>query len=94
MRKLIFIAFASLFIANTAFAADASCEAKALDKNGKPLAGAARAASIKKCEKGAAGAAPAASACEAKAIGKNGKPLKGAAKNSFVKKCMKDSAAG
>ncbi len=33
-----------------------SCEAKAVDKNGKALAGAAKAASIKKCEKDAAAA--------------------------------------
>ena len=50
MRNLIVIAVASLFVANVAFAADASCEAKAVSKDGKPLAGAAKAASIKKCE--------------------------------------------
>ena len=48
MRKLIAIALASLFVASTAFAA--TCEERAIDKNGKPLAGAAKAASIKKCE--------------------------------------------
>ena len=50
MRNLIVIAIASLFFVTTAFAADSGCEAKAIDKNGKPLAGAAKAASIKKCE--------------------------------------------
>jgi len=34
-------------------AASADCEAKAVSKDGKPLAGAAKAASIKKCEKDA-----------------------------------------
>ena len=34
-------------------AAGATCDAKAIDKNGKPLAGAAKASSIKKCEKDA-----------------------------------------
>ena len=29
--------------------ADASCEAKAIDKNGKPLAGAAKTSFMKKC---------------------------------------------
>jgi Flp pilus assembly protein TadG len=68
--------------AGLAHAADATCEAKAVDKNGKALAGAAKAASIKKCEKSSAG-----SACAAKALDKNGKALAGAAKNSFMKKC-------
>jgi hypothetical protein len=31
--------------------AGATCDAKAIDKNGKPLAGAAKASSIKKCER-------------------------------------------
>ena len=34
-------------------AAGASCEAKAIDKNGKPLAGAAKSSFMKKCEKDA-----------------------------------------
>lgn len=87
MRNLIIVAIASLFAANVAFAADASCEAKAVSKDGKPLAGAAKAASIKKCEKEAAAAAPAASNCEAKAVSKDGKPLAGAAKAASIKKC-------
>ena len=61
-----------------------------MDKNGKALAGAAKASSIKKCEKEAKAAA--APSCEAKAVDKNGKPLAGAAKNSFVKKCTADAA--
>ena len=37
--------------AKTANAADSgSCESKAVDKNGKPLAGAAKASFMKKCE--------------------------------------------
>jgi hypothetical protein len=86
MRNLIVVAIASLFFANLAFA-DASCEAKAVSKDGKPLVGAAKAASIKKCEKESATAAPAAASCEAKAVSKAGKPLTGAAKAAFVKKC-------
>jgi hypothetical protein len=82
MRKLITIALASFLMVNTAFAA--SCADQAMDKNGKPLKGAAKTAFIKKCEKGAK---PEPSACEAKAKDKNGKPLKGAAKTSFMKKC-------
>ena len=36
--------------ASTPAPAASNCEAKAIGKNGKPLAGAAKAASIKKCE--------------------------------------------
>ena len=90
MRNLIVVAIASLFIANAAFA-DASCEAKAVSKDGKPLAGAAKAAFIKKCEKDAAAAAPAASSCESKAVSKDGKPLAGAAKAASIKKCEADA---
>ena len=78
----------SLF-AGQAFAADAACEAKAMDKNGKPLAGAAKTSFMKKCAAGGSMAANA--ACEAKAMDKNGKPLAGAAKGSFMKKCEKDA---
>lgn len=59
----------------------ASCEAKAVSKDGKPLAGAAKASFMKKCE------AEAKPSCEAKAVSKEGKPLAGAAKASFMKKC-------
>jgi len=55
-------------------AAQDSCASKAVSKDGKPLAGAARTSSIKKC-------------CELGAVGKDGKPLAGAAKTSFMKKC-------
>jgi len=51
-----------------------ACSAKAMSKDGKPLAGAAKASAMKKC-------------CEAAAVSKDGKPLAGAAKASFVKKC-------
>lgn len=58
MNKLIFTALVSVFVANVALAqtpavapAGDSCEAKALSKDGKPLAGAAKATFIKKCEK-------------------------------------------
>ena len=84
------IAACALF-AGQAFAADSGCEAKAVDKNGKALAGAAKTSFVKKCEK-AAGDASAAAACEPKAVDKNGKPLAGAAKASFMKKCAKDGA--
>lgn len=77
-------------MATVAHAADTGCEAKAMDKNGKPLAGAAKTSFVKKCEADA-GKADAGAACEAKAVDKNGKPLAGAAKTSFTKKCMADA---
>jgi hypothetical protein len=63
-----------------------------VSKDGKPLTGAAKTASIKKCEGEATGAAKA-SDCEAKAVSKDGKPLTGAAKTASIKKCEKDAAA-
>jgi glucose/arabinose dehydrogenase len=68
--------------------AASNCEAQAVSKSGKPLAGAAKASFMKKCEAG--GTSAASSSCEAKAVGKNGKPLAGAAKASFMKKCEKE----
>lgn len=93
MKKFVVVALATLFAANVAFAQ--SCEEKAIDKNGKPLAGAAKNASVKKCEadKAAPAATPATTACAEKAVSKAGKPLAGAAKNAFMKKCEADAAA-
>jgi hypothetical protein len=76
-------------LAGPAHAANAACEAKAVDKNGKALAGAAKTSFMKKCE----GEAAVGGTCEAKAIDKNGKALAGAAKTSFMKKCEADAAA-
>jgi hypothetical protein len=58
-----------------------SCQAQAVDKNGKPLSGGAKTSSINKCMQ------PVRTACEAKAVDQNGKKLTGAAKESFMKKC-------
>ncbi len=71
-----------MFVANTAVAADAACEAKAAEKK---LAGAAKNSFMKKCEKDAAVAACDTTAAE--------KKLAGAAKNSFLKKCQADAQA-
>ena len=84
MKKIIIalsIAF-SFALSTSAFADQAACEAKAVSKEGKPLYGAAKDASIKKCMGGAQ-----ANECEAKAISKDGKPLYGAAKATSIKKC-------
>ena len=71
----------------TAFAvgpglAQEGCEAKAVSKDGKPLAGAAKTSFLTKCKR---------EACAPKAVGSDGKPLKGAAKNSFMAKCEKET---
>lgn len=86
---LVALAFAGSIYAQTPAptAADASsCEAKAVDKTGKPLAGAAKASSIKKCEKSMKSDKK--SECEKKAVSAAGKPLHGATKASSMKKCM------
>jgi len=50
MKKLLpLFAMAAFLAMGAAHAAD-SCDAKAVDKNGKPLAGAAKTSFIKKCE--------------------------------------------
>ena len=82
MKKTLIIALLAAFAGAGAHAA-ADCEAKAVGKDGKPLAGAAKTSFIKKCEADAGGAAN----CEAMAAEKK---LAGAAKTSFVTKCEKD----
>ncbi|MCL2716339.1 MAG: hypothetical protein FWD68_17680 [Alphaproteobacteria bacterium] len=77
MKRIFLATLIATFAMGTAFAQEA-CESKAVSKDGKPLAGAAKTAFITKCHK---------DACAAKAVGSDGKPLKGAAKTSFMKKC-------
>jgi hypothetical protein len=79
MKKIVLAAIVATFAAGSAFAQD-SCDTKAVGKDGKPLAGAAKTSFMKKCM---------ADECAAKAVGSDGKPLAGAAKNSFMKKCEK-----
>ncbi len=80
MKRILLAALITAFAAGSAFAQ--SCESKAISKDGKPLAGAAKTSFIKKCKQ---------DACEAKAVSKDGKPLAGAAKNSFMAKCEKEA---
>ncbi len=77
MKKFVLATTVLLFAMGSAFAQDA-CEGKAVGKDGKPLAGAAKSSFVKKCHK---------DDCASKAVGSNGKPLAGAAKSSFMKKC-------
>jgi hypothetical protein len=81
MKRIMLAVVLSLFAIGSAFADD-TCESKAIGKDGKPLAGAAKTSFIKKCKT---------DACASKAIGSDGKPLAGAAKASFLKKCEADA---
>ena len=80
MKRIMLVALITAFAVGSAMAQ--SCESKAVSKDGKPLAGAAKTSFIKKCKQ---------DACEGKAVSKDGKPLSGAAKNSFMTKCEKDA---
>lgn len=72
MKKALLVLLVSAFACGSAVAQ--SCATKAVGKDGKALAGAAKTSFVKKC-------------CEDSAMGKDGKPLAGAAKTSYVKKC-------
>lgn len=90
MKKLFTLLALGLSLSvGTAYAADASCDAKAAEKK---LAGAAKTSFLKKCnaDAGTAASDPKTAACEKSAADKK---LHGAAKNSHVKKCMADGAA-
>ena len=77
IRTVFLAAMIATFAAGSAMAQE-TCESKAMGKDGKPLAGAAKTSFMKKCM---------ADSCSAKAMSSDGKPLAGAAKNSFMKKC-------
>ena len=75
MKSFILAAALALIMAcGSAIAQDAMCASKAVGKDGRPLAGAAKTSFMNKC-------------CEDSAVSKDSKPLSGAAKTSFVKKC-------
>jgi hypothetical protein len=74
MKRIILAILIASFAVGSAMAQ--SCATKAVSKDGKPLAGAAKTSFIKKC-------------CEDSAVSIDGKPLSGAAKSSFVTKCEK-----
>ena len=84
MKRIILAAVIATFAAGSAFAQDASCDTKAVGKDGKPLAGAAKTSFMKKCM---------AETCATKAVSADGKPLAGAAKSSFMKKCESEKGA-
>jgi hypothetical protein len=77
MKTLMIAALTLAFAIGSALAQE-TCDSKAVGKDGKALAGAAKTSFLKKCK---------ADACEPKAVDKDGKKLSGAARNSFLKKC-------
>jgi hypothetical protein len=77
IRTVFVAALLATFAVGSAMAQE-SCDSKAMGKDGKPLAGAAKTSFMKKCM---------ADSCATKAVSSDGKPLSGAAKNSFMKKC-------
>jgi hypothetical protein len=80
MMKRIFLAAMITAFAIGSAVAQEPCETKAVGKDGKALAGAAKTSFMKKCM---------ADTCATKAVGSDGKALAGAAKTSFMKKCEK-----
>ena len=81
MKRIALALLITAFTVGPALAQE-SCETKAVGKDGKPLAGAAKTSFLTKCKR---------EACAPKAVGSDGKPLKGAAKNSFMAKCEKET---
>jgi hypothetical protein len=82
MKTLIYAVLVAAFAIGSA-AAQETCATKAVGKDGKPLAGAAKNSFLAKCKR---------EACAPKAIGSDGKALKGAAKRSFMAKCQREQA--
>jgi hypothetical protein len=79
MKRILVAAIVATFaLGSAAMAQDASCETKAVGKDGKALSGAAKTSFMKKCTT---------ETCETKAVSSEGKKLAGAAKTSFMKKC-------
>ena len=87
MKRLMLVMLVTAFAIGSAAAqgipAPGTCETKAVGKDGKPLAGAAKNSFMAKCKR---------DACAPKAVGSDGKALKGAAKNSFMAKCEQEQA--
>ena len=79
IRSVFIAALLATFAVGSAMAQE-SCESKAMGKDGKPLAGAAKTSFMKKCMH---------DSCAAKAVSADGKPLSGAAKSSSIAKCEK-----
>ncbi len=77
MNRLLLAVLLSAFAVGSAVAQE-TCESRAVGKDGKPLAGAAKTSFMQKCKR---------DTCAAQAVASDGKKLSGAAKSSFMKKC-------
>src|SRR5262249_5323807 len=82
MKGIVFAAIIAALAIGPAMAQE-TCASKAIDKNGKPLAGAALNSFLKKCKR---------EACAPKAGSVEGKKLSGAAKNSLMRKCERNAS--
>jgi hypothetical protein len=81
MRRILLAALVlSLNLASAS--AQGICESRAVSREGKPLAGAAKASFLKKCKR---------DTCQARAVGSDGRLLAGAAKKSFMQKCQREA---
>ena len=81
MKPILFAAMITALAIGPAMA-QATCASKAVNKNGRPLAGAALNSFLKKCKR---------DACLPKAVSAEGKTLSGAAKNSSMRKCARNA---
>ena len=77
MKRFFLALLLSAFALGSATAQE-TCESKAVGKDGKPLAGAAKTSFMQKCKR---------DTCAIQAVASDGKKLSGAAKTSFMKKC-------
>ena len=81
MKQIVLAAMITALAIGPAMAQE-TCSSKAVDKNGKQLAGAALNSFLKKCKR---------EACLPKAVSAEGKKLSGSARNSFMRKCVRDA---
>ena len=80
--KLVLLTALLLSLNFASASAQGICESRAMSREGKPLAGAAKASFWKKCKR---------DSCQTKAVGRDGRPLAGAAKRSFMQKCQREA---
>jgi hypothetical protein len=80
--KRILLAALVLSLNFASASAQGTCESRAVSREGKPLAGAAKASFLKKCKR---------DTCQTKAVGRDGRSLVGAAKKSFMQKCQREA---
>jgi len=82
MKRILLAALVLSLNLSAATFAQETCESKAVSREGKPLAGAAKTSFLKKCKR---------DTCQVKAVGSNGRALAGAARKSFMQKCEREA---